>query len=46
LGLDLEKSIMKSAQLAHGEYDMYNATILEHKRTCAGHRHWLVLERF
>ena len=38
--------MMKSAQLAHGEYDKYIVTDLKHKRTCTGHRHWLVFERF
>ena len=33
--------MMKSAQLAHGEYDKYIATNLKHKRTCTGHHNWL-----
>ena len=39
--LDVEKSMMKSAQLAHGEYEKYIDTNLKHKRTCTGHRHCL-----
>jgi hypothetical protein len=35
-----------SAQVAHGEYDMYSDTNLKHRRTCTGHRHCLVHEKF
>jgi len=38
--------MMKSAQLAHGEYDKYIATNLKHKSACTGHRQWLLFERF
>jgi len=44
-GLDVENSMMASAQLAHGEYDKYIFTDLKHKRTSTGHRHCLVFER-